>query len=193
MPPASRTLGQLLLAVAIAVIVWRLRAFLPPHTLPARGDPALPFQGSDLTPQWAPWLRVAIDALWRQGVLVFWNPFTNGGAPEFEAPEAGVLSLITLLGGIAPVEAAVKWGMLAHVLAGMIGTYVFARRLHVGGVFSAVGAFSFGIGTYLLDHLRPGHLSHIEPMCLVPWAMLFLWNALNEGEHWWRYAVTAGL
>src|SRR5262252_1797887 len=50
MPPVSRTLGHALLAVAIAVILWRLRAFLPLHTLPARGDPALPFQGSDLTP-----------------------------------------------------------------------------------------------------------------------------------------------
>src|SRR5580765_3195413 len=71
------------LASAVAAILWRLRAFLPPHTLPARGDPSLLFQGSDLTPQWVPWLRVAIDSLWHHASLAFWNPFTNGGAPLF--------------------------------------------------------------------------------------------------------------
>ena len=65
----------------------------------------------------------------------------------------------------------------------------FARRLGVAGPFAAVGAFSFGIGTYLLDHFRVGHLSHIQPMCLAPWAMLLVWNALDAREGpWWRYA-----
>jgi hypothetical protein len=193
MPPASRRLGQVLLAVAIAVIIWRLRAFLPPHTLPARGDPALPFQGSDLTPTFAPWLRVSIETLWRQGTLVFWNPFTNAGAPQFEVPEAGVVSLATLLGGVFPLEAAVKWAMLAHVVIGMLGTYVLARRFHVAEVFAGMGAFSFGVGTYLLDHFRVGHLSHIEPLCLAPWAMLLLWQAMKAQKTWWRSAVAAGI
>ena len=181
------------LAVAVAAIIWRLRAFLPLHTLPARGDPALPFQGSDLTPQWAPWLRVAIDTLWHQGALAFWNPFTNAGAPQFEGPEAGVLSLPTLLGGFLPLEAAVKWALLAHVVAGMLGVFALSRRLGITAACSAVGAFSFGIGTYLLDHLRAGHVSHVEPMCLAPWAMFLLWNALNGSAPWWRSAVAAGI
>lgn len=195
MRPAPRytLLAHAALAVAVAAILWRLRAFLPPHTLPARGDPSLSFQGSDLTPQWAPWLRVAIDTLWHQGALVFWNPFTNAGAPQFEAPEAGVLGLATLLGGLLPLEAAVKWAMLAHVVLGMLGVHALVRRLRISAVFAAVGAFSFGIGTYLLDHFRAGHLSHIEPLCLTPWAMLFLWNALNAQGPWWRHAIAAGI
>ena len=195
MHPALRrkVLTHAALVVAVAAILWRLRAFLPPDTLPARGDPALPFQGNDLTPQWAPWLRVAIDTLWHQGALVFWNPFTNAGAPQFEVPEAGVLSLATLLGGLLPLEAAVKWAMLAHVVAGMLGVFALVRRLHITAVFAAFGAFSFGIGTYLLDHFRAGHLSHIEPMCLAPWAMFFLWNAISGQQPWWRYAIGAGV
>jgi hypothetical protein len=189
----TRALGQAVLAAVIAVILWRLRVYISPHTLPARGDPALPFQGSDLTPQWAPWLRVAIDTLWRQRTLAFWNPFTNAGSPQFEAPEAGVVSLATLLGAILPLEAAVKWSMLAHVVAGMIGTHLLARRLGMGAPFAAVGAFSFGIGTYLLDHFRAGHLSHIQPMCLAPWAMLLVWTAITAEQRWWRYAIAAGL
>jgi hypothetical protein len=189
----TRDLARGALALAIALILWRLRVYLPPHTLPARGDPALPFQGSDLTPQWAPWLRVAIDTLWHQRTLAFWNPFTNAGAPQFEVPEAGVLSLATLLGAALPLEAAVKWAMLAHVVAGMIGTAALARRLGVSGPFAAVGAFSFGIGTYLLDHFRAGHLSHIQPMCLAPWAMLLVWNAITADRRWWKSAVGAGV
>jgi hypothetical protein len=194
-PPSSSAvvLGRALFAIAVAMVLWHLRAFLALHTLPARGDPALPFQGSDLTPQWAPWLRVSIETLWQQGTLAFWNPFINGGSPQFEVPEAGVLSLATLLGGVLPVEAAIKWSMLAHVVAGMAGVRALSRRLGVAPPFAALGAFSFGLGTYLLDHFRVGHLSHIEPMCLAPWALLFLWRALSEQRGWWRHAIAAGL
>src|SRR5262245_37333182 len=97
------------LAIAVAVVLLPLRDFLPPDTLPRRGDIGLPFRASDLTPQFAQWLRVAIDALWRQHTLAFWDPLSNAGAPEFAVPEAGVVSLATLLGGIASLEAAVKW------------------------------------------------------------------------------------
>ena len=104
------------LILAVLVILWRLRAFLSLYTLPARGDPSLPFQGSDLTPQWAPWLRVAMDTLWNQGALAFWDPFTNARAPAFEAPQAGVVSLTTLLGGAVRVEAAVKWSRIIRAV-----------------------------------------------------------------------------
>src|SRR5207247_3949811 len=101
--PLHRTTGGLMstrlhgwhrlpLLVAVAAVMWRLRAFLPPHTLPARGDPGLPFAGSDLTPQWVPWLRVSIDALWHNGSLAFWNPLTHAGAPTVEAAVAGWLT-----------------------------------------------------------------------------------------------------
>jgi len=186
-----RTWGPLL--IAVAAVVWQLRAFLVIHTLPARGDPTLSFQGSDLTPNGAPWLRVAINAVWHEGQLAFWNPFTNAGAPQFEAPEASALSLATFLGGFVPVEAAVKWGAVAHVVVGMLGVFAMARRLHIAAMFAAVGAFAFGIGTYLLDHFRAGHLSYVEPMCLAPWAMFFLWAAVSSRSLWWRYAVGVGV
>ena len=173
------------LLVAVVAVVWHLRDFLALQTLPERGDPALPFQGSDLTPNGAPWMRVAIDSLWSDGVPVFWNPFTNAGAPQFEAPEAGALSLALLLGGLVPLEAAVKWGVLAHVVVGMLGVFVLVRRMGISAVFAAAGAFSFGIGTYLLDHFRAGHLSYVEPMCLVPWGMFLLWTAISRRSTWW--------
>jgi hypothetical protein len=181
------------LLAAIAVVLVHLRAFLPPFTLPARGDPSLPFQGSDLTPQWAPWLRVAIDALWRQGTIVFWDPFTNAGAPEFEVPQAGVVSLTTMLGGIVPVEAAIKWGMLAHVVCGMLGVYALSRRLRVRAPFGAFAALSFGLGTSLLDHFRAGHVDHVNSMSLAPWVIFFVWSALEAPAGWWRHACAAGV
>ncbi len=179
--------------IAVAAILWHLRAFLPPFTLPARGDPSLPFQGSDLTPQWGAWLRVAIDAVWRHATLPFWNPFANAGMPVFDAPQAGVVSLTTLLGVLLPLEAAIKWALLAHIVAGMAGVYAFSQRLGVRSVLAAVGAFSFGIGTYLLDHFRAGHVSDTLAMCLAPWVMFLVWKALVEPERWWRPAIAAGM
>jgi hypothetical protein len=191
---ALRNLPEYLaLVAAIAAIVWRLRDYLPPHTLPRRGDPSLPFRAGDLTPQWVPWLQVAVDAVWNYGTLAFWDPFTNAGAPLFESPQAGVLSLPTLLGGALPIEAAVKYSILAHIVGGMIGIYVFARRLHTRRPFAAVGALFFGLGTYLLDHTYLGHLDHIYAMGLMPWALLFLWRALEAHDTWWRPACAAGI
>ena len=181
------------LLAAVAAILIHLRAFLPPFTLPARGDPSLPFQGSDLTPQWAPWLRVSIDALWRQGTIAFWDPFTNAGAPEFAAPQAGVFSLSTMLGGVVPVEAAVKWGMLAHVVCGMLGVYAVSRRLRVRPPFAALAALLFGLGTSLLDHFRAGHVDHVNSMGLAPWVVFFIWSALEATARWWRHACAAGI
>ena len=178
--------------VAAGTILWHLRAFLPPFTLPARGDPSLPFQGSDLTPQSAPWFRVAIDALWRQGTIAFWDPFTNAGAPEFAVPQAGVISLTTMLGGVFPVEAAIKWGLLAHVVCGMLGVYALSRRLRIRPPFAALGALSFGLGTALLDHLRAGHVDYVNSMGLAPWVIFFIWSALEAPIGWWRHACAAG-
>jgi hypothetical protein len=195
--PLARVRHRLVLLVplllAIAAVLWHLRAFLPPRTLPMRSDAGLPFTASDLTPQWAPWLRVAADALWRHGTLPFWNPFTNSGSPQFEVPEAGVIGLATLLAGVAPIEAALKWSVLAHVIAGMCGTYALARRLRVGPAFAALGAYAFGTGTYFLDHLRLGHLSHVAPMGIAPWAMLCLWKALDDDDAWWMSAIGGGV
>ena len=181
------------MVIAVAAILWHLRAFLPPFTLPARGDPSLPFQGSDLTPQWGAWLRVAIDSVWRHATLPFWNPFANAGMPVFDAPQAGVVSLTTLLGVLLPLEAAIKWALLAHIVAGMAGVYAFSQRLGVRSVLAAVGAFSFGIGTYLLDHFRAGHVSDTLAMCLAPWVMFLVWKALVDPERWWRPAIAAGM
>ena len=72
--------ARALLAVALAFMLVSLRGFLPLHTLPSRGDPSLPFQGSDLTPQWFPWLKVAVDAL-RTGTMPVLGPVSECGSP----------------------------------------------------------------------------------------------------------------
>jgi hypothetical protein len=189
----SRLFAQAPLAIAVGVILWRLRDYFALHTLPMRGDPSLEFRAGDLTVQWVPWLRIATDALWRHGVLAFWDPFRHAGAPQFEVPQAGLISLSTLLGGLAPVAAAVKWSILAHIVLGMTGVYVFARRLHTSAPFAAIGALVFALGPYLLDHLYLGHLDHVYAMGLTPWVLVLVWTALVSDVRWWRPAVAAGV
>lgn len=190
---AWTALRYLPLALALGVVVYRLAAFLAPGTLPARGGPGLPFQGSDLTPQFAVFSRVALDALWEHGTLAFWNPLVHSGAPLFETPQAGVLSLATWLGAALPHEAALKWAMVLHVLLGMAGVFSLARALKIEHAFAAVGALAFGLGPFLLDHFRVGHLNQVYPMGLMPWALLALWKALQEETaHRHRWAILAG-
>ena len=60
-------------------------------------------------------------------------------------PEAGVLSLATMLSAIVVPEAAIKWAMVAHVMSGMIGTFLLIRRVPIDGRCAAVGALAFGL------------------------------------------------
>ncbi|MFI5300899.1 MAG: hypothetical protein ACHREM_22685, partial [Polyangiales bacterium] len=78
--------------LAVLGVATLLRAFLVPTTMPSRGDPALPFQGNDLTPQYGPWIWNAIQQLWRHGRLAFWDRYIDGGAPQLEVPDAGAVS-----------------------------------------------------------------------------------------------------
>lgn len=185
-------LPALPLVVVCGVIVCRLRAFLALHSMPARGGPGMPFQGSDLTPQHAPWLRSAIEALWQHGTLALWSPTTNAGAPQFAVPDAGVLQLATLLGGVAPAAAAIKWSMIAHVLIGMGGIYALARALGANRGFAALGALAFGLSSPLLDHFRVGQLSFLNPLGLMPWALYTFYRALRAERRALRWALASG-
>ena len=177
---------------AVGVVLFRLRAYLPPHTLPMRGGPGAPFAGGDLTPQVAVAVRVAIEAVWHQGVLPFWNPLVNAGAPLFETPQAGALSLATWLGGLAPPAAAIKWSLLAHVVLGMAGVCAWARQLAVPLPAGACGALAFGLSAFLHDHLTLGHASQVYALGWVPWTFAFLWRSLTPRPGAWRWAVAAG-
>lgn len=179
------------LAVPCLVVAFRLREWWSPYTLPARGDATLNFQGSDLTPQWAPWVRFAVDSLWRHGALALWNPLSNGGTPQLAVPEAGVLSL-PLLFGLLPGEAPIKGSMLAHVFLGMAAVFAIARQLRLSKAPAALGALAFGLNTYLLGHFRVGHLSHLYPMALMPWSWYLVLRALEAPRNFHRWALGAG-
>lgn len=191
-PLRRRLVRALPLGAAFGVLVFRLRDFLSLSTLPARGGPSLSFQGSDLTPQHAPWLRTAIEALWQHATIAFWSPTTNAGAPQFEVPDAGVLSFATILGGVVPAAAAIKWSMIAHVLVGMAGVYVFARALGARRACAALGALLFGLAPPLLDHFRAGQLSFLNPLAFMPWTLYAFHRALRAGQRAHRWALAAG-
>lgn len=181
------------LLLAIAAVLIHLRAYLSPDTLPMRGAPELQerFQAGDLTTFFGIFARVAIQAVWHDGVLPFWTPLVNGGSPVLEMPTAAPLALATWLGGLVRVEAAVKWSMLFHVALGMGGVAALGRALRISPPFAAVGALAFGLAPFLLDHFRAGHLALVYPMALVPWFLLCVWRALHS-QNPYRWGVAGG-
>ncbi len=188
----ARRAPLLAFTLAAALTLLHLRAMLTLSELPMRGDPSLGF-GSDLTPSHYPWLLSAMRSLFDTGTLPFWNSYINGGTPQFEAPEAGVLSLAVLLGGALPPEGAIQASLLLHILAGMAGVYLFARKLKAAPLAAALGALAFGLSPYLTSHLRSGHLGFLLPMALMPWSFLCLWNALTAPRRGALWAVASGL
>jgi hypothetical protein len=180
------------LLVAMAIVAVRVAPFLTPGTLPARGDPQLPFKGSDLTPQFAPFVKIASDALWKQGTIAFWNPFELSGSPLFESPQAGVVSLSTVLGGPLGWIAAVKMSMIIHLFVGMIGVFVLARWLRARAIFAAGSALMFAVGGFLTGHFRVGHLNLFYPMTLMPWTLFAFARALDGKSNGIYFGLGSG-
>ncbi len=104
-----------------------------------------------------------------------------------------MISFATLLGGFFPAEGAITLSMIAHVLLGMLGVFAFARQLKIESHFAACGALAFGLGTFLLDHFRVGHLNQVYPMALAPWVFHFAWRALISERNWHRLAIASGV
>lgn len=182
------------LAVALAAVLYPLRAYLSPATLPMRGAPALQhlFQGGDLTPFFATFSRVAIESVWQRGVLPFWSPLFNAGSPVLAMPGAAPFGLATWLGAFVRPEAAIKWSMLIYVGLGMAGVCALGNRMRISPPFCAVGALTFGWAPFLLDHFRAGHIGTVSSSALMPWVLLCVWNALTAERNAHRWAIAAG-
>jgi hypothetical protein len=193
-----RRLGPDLLFIALVfcLITYAFRSFLfPLALLPARGDLGLPYRAGDLTSQFAIWIQVAIEAVWRTGVWPFWNPMTHAGTPLLAIPQAGAMSLSTLLGGIFSPAAAIKLSMLTHLWLGAGGIYWLVRGNGGGPVFAALGAICLALNPFLLGHSWIGHTNMLYPICLAPWTLGCLIRSVTSTStrSAVRFAIAAGI
>ena len=158
-------LPELILIIALAILFYRL---LLGEVL-FWGTPGLQFM---------PWRQMAFDQL-RQGHLPLWNPLVGNGAPLLANYQTAVFYPPNWLNLILPVEHAMGWLGILHLLWAGLGMMAYLRRMGLDRFGQGVGALAFALSGYLVS--RFGILSITSAAPWLPW-MLWAIDGLWPAE-----------
>lgn len=138
---------------------------------------------------YGPYLMLVGDFA-RNGQFLLWNPFINGGSPDYVEPQTGAFSpLVILIGGITGGSRhgfELYW--LLIWLMGPLGVLVLGRHLGTppwGGLIAALGIAFSGFYTGNAEHT-----SMIAVLSFLPWILWRMDVALASGRA--RPAIEAG-
>lgn len=123
--------------------------------------------------------------------LVTWNPWTNGGTPDFAEPELGVNSPVVLVTAAIfhhPRTGFVVYWMIIWVGAGW-GMLRLTRHLQCPPWGGLIAALAFVTSGFFLNHAQ--HISSLYSMAFLPWICWRLDDALLTRRYW--SAVQAGV
>lgn len=147
-------------------------------------------------PQWdavdffAPQFFLVADHV-KAGRLLMWDPWVDGGSPDFAEPELGTTSPVMLAAGLltpTPQAGFVAYWMILWV-AGGIGMLLLSK--HLGA--PAWGALLAALG-YATSGFYTGHAEHTSSICSVSFLPWILWRfdaAVRRRNYW--YGVQAGV
>lgn len=144
----------------------------------------------DAVDNYAPMFSLVADNA-RAGRLMLWNPWSNGGSPDFADPQSGANSPIVLLFGIVahnPFRGFIAYWMLFWIFGGC-GVLMLARHLKCppwGGLIAALGFVSCGFYT--------GHGEHtaiLYSFSYLPWIVWRFDVALERHSYWIMVEVGA--
>jgi len=118
------------------------------------------------------------------GAIPQWNPYLFGGLPYIAAMHGDVFYPTAWLRWIMPVDLAITWGMVAHlVLAGWL-TYLFARSLGLTWSGAIVAGVSFELTGIVASQMSPGHDGKLFASALTPLAFWLLLLAIRKEKRW---------
>ena len=118
------------------------------------------------------------------GAIPQWNPYLFGGLPYIAAMHGDVFYPTAWLRWIMPVDLAITWGMVAHlVLAGWL-TYLFARALGVSWSGAIVTGISYELTGIVASQMSPGHDGKLFASALTPLAFWLLLLAVRKEKRW---------
>ncbi len=120
----------------------------------------------------------------RSGRLLLWNPWINGGSPDFAEPQVGSTSPVLLL--FALLSPNPFWGFIAYWLAvwifGGVGMLLLCRHLKAplwGALTVSLGFIASGTYTSNAEHT-----SWIYSFSFLPWIVWRFDKALLDGSYW---------
>lgn len=128
----------------------------------------------------------------RHGKLMLWNPWLNGGLPDFAEPQVGAFSPLLL--AVGALLGGVSFGfriyfLLVWWLPGA-GLFLLGRRLGAPAWASAMVGFAWTFSGFMLGHAE--HTPWLYVTALLPFEILLLESALERGS-WRRFAATGAV
>ncbi len=129
----------------------------------------------DYWQQHYPWAYEYARVL-KTGSLPYWVPQVANGFPLVAEGQVGTYYLPHLLMyGLLPFFAAYTWGIVLHVLAGGVGSYVYGQRTGLTKEASALFALLFSFSSAYGGCFS--NTAVLRVMAWLPWC-LFAWDAL---------------
>jgi len=122
--------------------------------------------------------RTIVEAVRAWGGF-FWNPtyYLGGGSSNGARlyPNWPVLAVL-------PLGMSFTVDIMLHLLWAGAGAWFCARVFGVSRWGAAISAVALGLSSHTISLLYPGHISKIQAIVWIPWAVGFFWKAWQSGR-----------
>lgn len=135
------------------------------------------------------------ETLRETGGFPLWNPYLFGGMPYVAAMHGDIFYPTFLLRMVLPVDVAMTWGFIIHLVLAGFFTWRFLRALGLGYLASLIGGLAYMLGGNVAGLVSPGHDGKLFMSALLPLALLLVLRGVRDGKAWsWgALALTIGL
>jgi hypothetical protein len=138
--------------------------------------------------QFYPWRKLAVDMV-RSGHVPLWNHYLGNGTPLAANLQSAVFYPLNLIYLMAPVERAMGYSAVLHVILAGLFMYLYGRTIKLSRFASLVAALSYMFSGFLISRL--GFLSMTNA---TPWLpLLFCLAERLVGKRRLRCALFLGL
>ena len=138
--------------------------------------------GGDLTSYFIAARAFAAESL-RAGHWPLWNPYIYGGQPFLAGFESALFYPPTLVFVWLPLDRAMNFSLLGHLLILGWGMQYWAMRRGVRPLAAGIACLAAQFCGPVFPHLYAGHLSNLCTMAWAPWLFAFLddWRRARSG------------
>ncbi|HEY7896489.1 MAG TPA: hypothetical protein VIC24_16420, partial [Gemmatimonadaceae bacterium] len=124
-----------------------------------------------------------------------WNPYLFGGMPFVAAMNGDIFYPTFLLRMVLPVDVAMTWGFIIHIVLAGLFTYLLLRACRFSFLGSLAGGLAYMMGGPISSYVSPGHDGKLFVSALLPLVLLLLVRGIRDGRNWtWGVlAIAVGL
>jgi hypothetical protein len=151
-------LAWLILIVTPLILFWRI--LLAGQVL---------FWGVPLL-QFYPWQQLAVE-MWLSGNVPLWNTWVGNGAPLAANMQSAVFYPLNVLYLLLPVERAMGYTALLHVILAGLAMYAWGRAFGLRPLSALVGALAFQLSQFFI-----ARLAFLSITVTFPWIAVWLWR-----------------